>query len=107
MMKQHAQYAYDMLYNIEYLRDALDIPYSHHERWDGNGYPRQLKNIHIPRSARIFAVIDVWDALSSDRPYRNAWSRDKVIEHIRSEAGKHFDPDIVTVFLEMVENGEI
>jgi HD-GYP domain-containing protein (c-di-GMP phosphodiesterase class II) len=85
---------------INYLRPALDIPYCHHEKWDGTGYPRGLKGDQIPLSARIFSIVDVWDALRSDRPYRRAWPEDKVREHIRSRAGTHFDPQVVQVCLE-------
>ena len=103
-MNHHPQYAFDMLYPIEYLRPALDVVYCHHEWWDGSGYPRGLKGEEIPLSARIFAVIDVWDALSSDRPYRNAWQREKILKYIRSLSGKQFDPQIVEVFFRMVAN---
>ena len=102
-MREHPRYAFDLLYPISYLRPALDIAYSHHERWDGTGYPRGLKNEEIPLAARIFAVVDVWDALMSDRSYRAAWPRKKVIKHIRNEAGHHFDPQIVEIFLNLVE----
>jgi PAS domain S-box-containing protein/putative nucleotidyltransferase with HDIG domain len=101
IMKRHPQYAYDMLKNIEYLRPALDIPYCHHERWNGTGYPRGLKGEEIPLAARIFAVVDVWDALTSERPYRPAWSKEKTREYIRSLAGIYFDPKVVEVFLKM------
>jgi putative nucleotidyltransferase with HDIG domain len=99
IMRLHPQYAYAMLSPIAYLRAALDIPYAHHEKWDGSGYPRGLKGEQIPLSARIFAVVDVWDALRSDRPYRKAWPEAKVREHIRALAGTHFDPQVVDVFL--------
>jgi HD-GYP domain-containing protein (c-di-GMP phosphodiesterase class II) len=102
-MREHPRYAYDLLYPITYLRPALDIAYCHHERWDGTGYPRGLKNLEIPLAARIFAVVDVWDALMSDRSYRGAWPRKKVISHIRKQSGFHFDPQIVDVFLNMME----
>ncbi len=98
-MKKHPTFAFDMLSPIRYLRQALDIPYSHHERWDGTGYPKGLKGTQIPLSARIFAVADVWDALGSDRPYRKAWLQDKVIELIKSSSGTHFDPQVVEKFL--------
>jgi putative nucleotidyltransferase with HDIG domain len=101
VMRKHPQYAYEMLSPIAFLYPALDIPYCHHERWDGNGYPRGLKGKQIPFAARVFAVVDVWDALSSDRPYRPAWPREKVLDHIKSEAGTHFDPKVVEVFLSM------
>ena len=94
--------AYEMLYPIEYLRPAIEIPYCHHEKWDGTGYPRGLKGNEIPLAARTFAVVDVWDALCSDRPYRPAWPEDKVKEHMRSLAGNHFDPDIINVFFTLL-----
>ena len=78
---------------------ALDIPYCHHEKWDGSGYPRGLKDEAIPLAARIFAIVDVWDALISDRPYRKAWTKKKALEYIQEQSGKHFDPDVVKVFL--------
>jgi HD-GYP domain-containing protein (c-di-GMP phosphodiesterase class II) len=84
------------------LRSALDIPFCHHERWDGTGYPRGLKGEQIPLVARIFAVIDVFDALSSDRPYRKAWPYEKIIEYMREESGTHFDPKAVELFLQMM-----
>lgn len=102
IMRQHPVYAYEMLAPIAYLRPALDIPYCHHEKWDGSGYPRGLKGEQIPLSARLFAVIDVWDALRSDRPYRAGWPVDKVRDHIRSLSGTHFDPTVVSVFLNMI-----
>lgn len=98
LMKQHPQMAYDMLYPIEYLRPALDIPYCHHEKWDGSGYPRGLKGEDIPLSARLFAIVDVWDALTSHRPYREAWTREKTLEYILEQSGKHFDPKVVEAF---------
>ena len=101
VMKQHTTLAYEMLHSINYLRPALDIPLYHHERWDGTGYPKQLKGKEIPLAARIFAVIDVWDALISVRPYRGAWTEEKAKEYIRNEAGKHFDPEIVDIFLKI------
>ena len=101
IMKRHPQLAYEMLYPIEYLRPALDIPYCHHEKWDGTGYPKGLKGEEIPLAARIFAVVDVWDALNSDRPYRPAWTREKVREHICSLSGTHFEPNVAEVFLKM------
>jgi PAS domain S-box-containing protein/putative nucleotidyltransferase with HDIG domain len=99
-MKKHPTFAYEMLAPIRYLRQALDIPYCHHEKWDGSGYPRGLKGTQIPLVARIFAVVDVWDALNSDRPYRAAWPAEKVLDHIRSQAGTHFDPQVVKICLE-------
>lgn len=102
VIRMHPIYAYDLLMPISYLRFALDIPYCHHEKWDGTGYPRGLKGNEIPIAARIFAVVDVWDALRSDRPFRSAWSDQKVVEYLRSNAGSHFDPHIVQVFLTLL-----
>lgn len=107
VMRKHPNYAYDLLYPIEYLRPCLAIPYSHHERWDGTGYPQGLKGEQIPLAARIFAVADVYDALLSDRPYRPSLSKEKALEHIRARAGSHFDPAIVEVFTIMIEDHEI
>ena len=108
IMRQHPVYAHDMLYSIEYLRPALSIPYSHHERWDGTGYPLGLKGEQIPLSARLFAIVDVWDALRSNRPYRQGWPDEKVLQYIRAEAGVHFDPKAVELFLQVVrEKSEI
>src|SRR6266498_3896861 len=101
LMRQHPVYAYEMLNPIEFLRPAIDIPYCHHEKWDGTGYPRGLKGMGIPFAARIFPVIDVWDALISDRPYRKAVPPDEVRQYIRKDAGKHFDPHVVRAFMEM------
>lgn len=102
-MRQHPVYAYNLLSPIAFLRNALDIPYCHHEHWDGSGYPRGLKGEQIPLSARMFAVVDNWDALLSDRPYRKAWPRKDVIAYIRENAGTLFDPRIVDIFLSMLE----
>jgi putative nucleotidyltransferase with HDIG domain len=102
IMQKHAQYAYDMLSPISYLKPAIDIPYCHHERWDGGGYPRGLKGESIPLMARIFAIVDVWDALRSDRPYRKGWSDDAVRAHLIEGSGTHFDPQILETFLEVV-----
>jgi len=99
IMRKHPVYAYEMLFPIAYLRPAIDIPYCHHEKWDGTGYPRRLKGEEVPLSARIFAVVDVWDAMRSDRPYRKGWADEKVREHIKSLAGAHCDPKVVEVFL--------
>jgi PAS domain S-box-containing protein len=100
VMKKHPLSAYQMLSPIGYLRNALDIPLYHHEKWDGTGYPKGLKGEQIPLPARLFAVVDIWDALRSDRPYRPAWSQDRVLEHIRSLSGNHLDPQVVHIFLE-------
>jgi HD-GYP domain-containing protein (c-di-GMP phosphodiesterase class II) len=106
IMKHHPEYAYALLHKIDYLKPALDIPYFHHEKWDGTGYPKGLKGMEIPLAARIFAVVDVWDALRADRPYRSAWPKEKVLEHIRSDAGTHFDPTVVETFLKLSEIDE-
>jgi len=105
IMKRHVTYAHELLHPIEFLRPALDIPYGHHERWDGGGYPRGLKGEEIPLPARIFAVVDAWDALTSDRPYRKAWAPERVRAYLREESGVRFDPRIVEVFLKM--EGEV
>ncbi len=102
LMRMHTVFAYQLLSPIEYLRPALDIPYSHHEKWDGSGYPRGLQEEEIPLVARIFAVVDVWDALSSNRPYRRAWVREEVLNYIREQSGKGFDPRVVATFLEIL-----
>ena len=105
IMKRHPGYAFDMLSPIQYLSPAVDIPYCHHEKWDGSGYPQGLKGEQIPLAARIFAVVDVYDALISDRPYRKAWTKAKVLEHLKAESGKHFDPQVVEAFLKMMDTG--
>ena len=107
IIETHPETAYKLLSPIPVLNKALEIPYSHHEKWDGTGYPRGLKGEEIPLSARIFAVADVWDALSHDRPYNKAWAREKIIEYFVEQTGKHFDPMIAKIFLLMVEKGEI
>jgi response regulator RpfG family c-di-GMP phosphodiesterase len=104
IIELHPIYAHDFLSSIDYLRPAIHIPYCHHEKWDGTGYPQRLAREDIPFSARIFAVIDVWDALTSDRPYRKAWSEEKTLEHIRSLSGSHFDPAVVEAFLALRES---
>jgi putative nucleotidyltransferase with HDIG domain len=103
IMRTHPKLAFQMLQPIAYLRNALDIPYSHHEKWDGSGYPRGLKGEQIPLVARIFAVADVWDALTSSRPYRNAWTKKKAMTYIQEQSGKHFDPQIVKIFLKTMK----
>jgi putative nucleotidyltransferase with HDIG domain len=104
IMRKHPQLAYDMLEPIAYLREALNIPYYHHEKWDGTGYPRGLAGTHIPWEARLFAIVDVWDAITTDRPYRKGWPRDKALKYIREQSGKYFDPQLVEIFLQ--EMGE-
>jgi HD-GYP domain-containing protein (c-di-GMP phosphodiesterase class II) len=95
-----------MLAPIPYLKPALNIPYFHHEKWDGTGYPLGLKGEQIPLEARIFTLVDVWDALLSDRPYRKAWSREKAIDYIRAQSGMHFDPRVVDCFLKFMNKIE-
>lgn len=101
-MRKHPQFAYDMLHPIEYLQPAVEIPYCHHEKWDGTGYPRGLKHEEIPIAARLFAVVDVWDALTSDRPYRSAWKKEDALNYIREQSGKYFDPQVVDLFFKVI-----
>jgi PAS domain S-box-containing protein/putative nucleotidyltransferase with HDIG domain len=103
IMRQHPVYAYELLSPISYLRPALDIPYCHHEKWDGSGYPRGLKGEQIPLAARVFSIVDVWDALSSDRPYRRAWRPEKVRAYLQEQSGVHFDPGILRAFLDILD----
>ena len=98
-MRKHPIYAYEWLHPIKYLQPALKIPYGHHERWDGTGYPQGLRGDQIPFPARIFAVVDTWDALSSDRPYRKAWKKQRVYDYIEQQSGSHFDPEVVRLFI--------
>lgn len=102
IMRQHPQYAHAFLTAIDYLRPSIDIPLRHHEHWDGSGYPDRLAGDDIPLSARIFSVIDVWDALTSDRPYRTAWSPDKALAYIRDQSGRYFDPKVVQEFFKLI-----
>jgi putative nucleotidyltransferase with HDIG domain len=102
VIRQHPVHAYHFLSGIEHLQQAIVIPYCHHEKWDGSGYPRGLAGEEIPLAARIFAVVDVWDALSSDRPYRPAWPQDQVIAYLQAEKGKYFQPEIVDQFLALL-----
>ncbi len=104
IMRRHPVYAYELIYPITHLRPSLDIPYCHHEKWDGSGYPRGLKGEQIPLAARIFAVVDVWDALTSDRPYRKAWTSKKALDYIREQSGKYFDPHVVEIFLSLIKS---
>jgi response regulator RpfG family c-di-GMP phosphodiesterase len=103
VMRMHPQFARDWLMPIDYLRKALEIPFCHHEKWDGSGYPRGLKGEEIPIASRIFAFADVWDALTSDRPYRPAWPPEKALEYIRQNTGIHFDPSLLDMFLEYID----
>lgn len=105
VMRQHPTYAYNMLCPIDFLHGALDIPQCHHEKWDGTGYPQGLAGDQIPLAARLFAVADVWDALRSNRPYRAGWPEERVLDHLRSLSGTHFDPQAVSAFLEMMAQG--
>ena len=95
IMKTHPKLAYQLLVPIKYLRPALEIPYAHHEKWNGSGYPLGLAGEQIPLAARLFSIVDVWDALLSDRTYRSGWSEEKVRDYLRQEAGRHFDPRLV------------
>jgi putative nucleotidyltransferase with HDIG domain len=106
LMKRHPFLAYEMISPIHYLRRAVDIPYCHHEKWDGTGYPRGLTGEQIPVAARLFAVVDMWDAITSDRPYRPAWSRERALAYIREQSGKHLDPEVVLAFLDFIQTGE-
>jgi len=101
IMKHHPLYAYNILSQIDYLKPALDIPLYHHEHWDGSGYPYGLSGEHIPLAARIFAVVDVYDALTSDRPYRAAWSKEQALDYMNSQSGQYFDPLILQTFMGM------
>jgi len=103
IMRQHPQHAYNMLAPIAFLRPSIDIPYCHHEKWDGSGYPRGLQGEQIPLAARLFAIIDVWDALTSTRPYRQAWNAERTSLYIREQIGKHFDPQLAELFLANVD----
>jgi putative nucleotidyltransferase with HDIG domain len=103
-IQRHPQDAYDMLKEIDYLRPALEIPYCHHEKWDGSGYPRGVKGKEIPISARIFSMVDVFDALTHDRPYRKAWLQSDAIKYIIDNKGYYFDPTIVDVFIQLLNS---
>jgi HD-GYP domain-containing protein (c-di-GMP phosphodiesterase class II) len=102
LMHKHPQFAFEMLSSLPNFAPVLEIPFYHHERWDGNGYPTGLEGEQIPLAARIFAVVDVWDALCSDRPYRQAWPEEQALSYIRDESGKHFDPRVVDAFMALV-----
>ena len=107
IMRRHPVIAYKLLSRIPSLHPARDIPYYHHEKWDGSGYPQQVSGEAIPLSARIFSIIDVLDALISDRPYRTAWPVEQALEYIRLENGRHFDPQVSEAFLQLIETGSI
>ena len=102
IMRTHPEKAYQLLSKIPYLLPAIDIPYCHHEKWDGTGYPRHLKGETIPLAARLFTVVDVYDALTSDRPYRKAWTKEEALDYIKGQSGRHFSPSVVKTFLEMM-----
>jgi len=102
-MRRHPGIADDLLSSVSYLAPALDIPHWHHEKWDGTGYPDKLHGEEIPFSARLFALIDVYDALTSNRPYRTAWSKHEVLEYIESQSGRHFDPALVPGFVQFID----
>jgi HD-GYP domain-containing protein (c-di-GMP phosphodiesterase class II) len=102
IMTRHPEYASKLLEPIEYLRPVLDIPYCHHEKWDGTGYPRGLKHEEISLSARIFSIVDVWDALQSDRPYQKAWPKENALAYIHEQAGIQFDPQVVEAFIKLI-----
>ncbi len=102
LIQRHPEYARDMLQAIPFLKPALSIPYCHHERWDGQGYPQGLKAEEIPLPARLFAIVDQWEALSSDRVYRSAWDRETIVAYIREHAGKIYDPHIADLFLSLI-----
>jgi putative nucleotidyltransferase with HDIG domain len=106
IMQSHPEKAYQILSQIDYLAPAIDIPYCHHEKWDGSGYPRGLKGESIPRAARLFAVVDVYDALTRNRPYRQAWEKEKVLNYLQEQSGQHFDPAMVTAFLGLLQSKE-
>ena len=103
LMKQHPVIARDMIQDIEFLKPSIDIPYSHHERWNGSGYPEGLQGEEIPIAARLFAIIDVWDALLEKRVYKESWPEDQVLLYLQEQAGIHFDPQVVDLFLENYE----
>ncbi|MBI1891694.1 MAG: HD domain-containing protein [Burkholderiales bacterium] len=114
VIKRHPDIAYDLLNHIDFLKNFIDIPYCHHEKWDGSGYPRGLKGDEIPFSARLFAIIDVWDALSRDRIYKKAWSEEEICTLFKNESGRHFDPFVVDLFfthyarlMEVAQNKEL
>lgn len=103
IIRKHPQYGYDMLKEIDYLKHSLDIVLYHHEKWDGNGYPRGLAGKQIPLPARIFSIVDVWDALINDRPYHKAWEAEKILQYIEAQKGQHFDPQVVEAFLRIMK----
>jgi putative nucleotidyltransferase with HDIG domain len=107
VVEKHPDTAYELLKGISFLEKAIEIPYYHHEKWDGSGYPRGLHGDEIPLPARMFAVADVWDALTTDRPYRKAWPREQAVQYLVNESGTHFDPKVVDIFLQLLREGKI
>jgi PAS domain S-box-containing protein/putative nucleotidyltransferase with HDIG domain len=107
VVEKHPDTAYELLKGISFLEKALEIPYNHHEKWDGSGYPRGLHGDEIPLPARMFAVADVWDALTTDRPYRKAWPKEQAVQYLVNESGTHFDPKVVDIFLQLLREGKI
>ena len=103
LVRRHPETAYHILNAVEALRTATDIPYCHHERWDGKGYPRGLREKDIPAAARLFTIVDVWDALNNDQPYRKAWPREKAVTYMRDHVRLFFDPELLSKFLEIVD----
>ena len=106
VMRRHPVFAYELLKGIGFLAPSLDIPHYHHEHWDGKGYPEGLSHEGIPLAARIFAVVDVWDALTSDRPYREAWPEARVIDYLKEQSGTQFDPQVIKAFLRIIQGPE-
>ena len=106
VMRQHPEHGFDFLAPINYLRPSLDIPYCHHEKWDGSGYPRGLRGDHIPLGARLFALVDTWDALRADRPFRAAWTAERARAYIQEKSGVEFDPQMTALFLQIGTNGK-
>lgn len=107
LVRKHPIFSLEILSPIAYLRPALDIPYCHHEKWDGSGYPQGLKGEQIPQAARLFAIVDIWDTIRSDRPYHQSWTEEKAIRHIKSLSGTHLDPGVVELFMEMLSENEM
>ncbi|MDD3820900.1 MAG: HD-GYP domain-containing protein, partial [Spirochaetales bacterium] len=103
LMKEHPKKSLEMLSKIPSLKDSLDIPLYHHEKYDGSGYPFGKRGEEIPLAARLFSIIDVFDALTSDRPYRRAWTRERAIAYLKEQRGIQFDPHLVDVFVAMIE----
>lgn len=103
IMRTHPGLAFNLLSPINYLQNVIDVPFCHHEKWDGTGYPRRLRGLEIPENARVFSICDVFDALTTTRPYREAWTKEQAMQYIKDESGKYFDPTITKVFIEMME----